>query len=285
MERDFAIAVGQNSARYMEFIREKNDIDTWQYQTVGDSHVRPEHQALDGRVFKFDDVEARNLFPPNGYRCRCEGIQAVEYSEADLMSGKQGVNLIFPTDKLKEQFAVNRAETGEVFRRNQKYMNQLDGEEKNINNYTYKDYRLKPWNELKPSLDKLKLDATITPENVGELFVNNAGVGGHKAMGFEDYLKRKLILPNKVFNAHTSGKYLNETETRHQLFAHVERVLKNPNEVYLRSGNSNQIRYVKFYKDEVIIIDTTITDKRFEIQTWYKMKAEETQVRAGLLVK
>ncbi|MFV0505877.1 MAG: DUF935 family protein [Bacteroidales bacterium] len=288
VERDFALAVGQNSARYMEFIREKNDIDTWQYHTVGDSHVRPEHQALDGRVFKFDDKEARSLFPPNGYRCRCEGIQSVEHSEADLMSGKQGVNLIFPTDKLKEQFAVNRAETGEVFCKNQIYINQLDGNTQNINSYTYKDYGLKPWSELKPSLDKLRLDATITPENVDELFVDDAGKYDYKAMGFEDYLKRKLVLKEKAFKQHTKGKYVKESENRHRLFPHIAEILKEPSEVLLREKekeNQQQIRFIKFYKDKALIVDTSITEEHLEIKTWYAMKANEQNIRTGLLIK
>ncbi|MFV0378335.1 MAG: DUF935 family protein [Mangrovibacterium sp.] len=291
IERDFAIAVGQNSARYMEFIGEKNIIGTWEYQTVGDDEVRPEHAALDGRVFKFDDVTARQLWPPNGYRCRCEGVQFVGKPGDKLMSGNDAVNVIFPTTKLKDQFAINRAEAGVVFRENQMYLGvlkDLEGKKgigKETNDYSFKDYGLKPFSELKGKLKPLMLDKTITPTNVGELFTNNAGNADRAAMGFLDYLKRKLILTEKVFRLHTSGKYVTPQELRHQLFPTVINVLTNPSEVYLRDGKRQQVRYIKFYQDKTIVVDATITNDAYEIETWYEQKVDESRLRTGLLIK
>ncbi len=43
----------------------------WQYLTVNDGNVRPEHQKLHGKIYRFDDPIWSWLYPPNGYNCRC----------------------------------------------------------------------------------------------------------------------------------------------------------------------------------------------------------------------
>jgi SPP1 gp7 family putative phage head morphogenesis protein len=43
----------------------------YQYLTVGDSAVRPEHAALHGRVWPADDPAVSEFWPPNGWNCRC----------------------------------------------------------------------------------------------------------------------------------------------------------------------------------------------------------------------
>lgn len=43
----------------------------WQYDAVNDSHTRPSHLAMDGRVFPADHPVWDTWFPPNGFRCRC----------------------------------------------------------------------------------------------------------------------------------------------------------------------------------------------------------------------
>ena len=274
-EHQFTVATAQNSARYMEFIQEQNDIETWEYQTVGDNQVRPEHEALDGRVFRLDDVEARKVWPPNGYRCRCEALQFVGKPGENLMNGKEAINVIFPDKKSKDLFAVNRADIGQVFITNQMYLNSLDGTNdrlfnKAITEYKYSNFGLEPFSTIRKSVPGLKLDATITADNVKELFKNNAGTKAYNAMGFEDYLNRKLIIKEKAFKQHTSGKYISPEQNRHQLFPHITDVLSKPDEVYLRDVKKGQLRYLKFYKDQTLVVDTTITNDAFEIETWYK---------------
>jgi SPP1 gp7 family putative phage head morphogenesis protein len=41
------------------------------YRTQRDGRVRPEHAALDGKVFSKDDSVWQTIYPPNGWRCRC----------------------------------------------------------------------------------------------------------------------------------------------------------------------------------------------------------------------
>ncbi len=290
-ERDFAIATGQNSARYLEFFAEKDQISNWEYQTVGDDHVREEHQALDGRVFSFNDTEARRLWPPNGYKCRCEGIQFVgRPRKEDVMSGKDGLSIAFTNEKQLKMFGFNRADAGVVFAENQMYLGTLTDEKgqksigKAINDYTFADYGLKKWKEFKDSLKPLQLDKTITPENVKELFKENAGRG---RMGFDDYLKRKLVLKKETFESHLKGKYITAEENRHQLFAKIAELLNQPDEVFGRyfKDGQEQYRYIKHYADMSLVIDTRITSDANEITTWYYLKDGEDKVRSGLLIK
>lgn len=41
------------------------------YDAVNDSHTRPSHLAMDGKVFPADSPIWDTWFPPNGFRCRC----------------------------------------------------------------------------------------------------------------------------------------------------------------------------------------------------------------------
>jgi SPP1 gp7 family putative phage head morphogenesis protein len=46
----------------------------YEYNTVGDDRVRPEHEALHGSKLPKDDPFWQSFWPPNGYNCRCVAI-------------------------------------------------------------------------------------------------------------------------------------------------------------------------------------------------------------------
>lgn len=46
----------------------------YQYVTVGDNRVRPNHAALDGVRLPKDDPQWADIQPPNGFNCRCTTI-------------------------------------------------------------------------------------------------------------------------------------------------------------------------------------------------------------------
>lgn len=43
----------------------------WQYWTVGDDRVRPEHACIHGFVARAIDPVWRKIYPPSGFNCRC----------------------------------------------------------------------------------------------------------------------------------------------------------------------------------------------------------------------
>ncbi len=59
------------AGRYQRLRENVDQRPYWQYVAVMDSHTRPSHAALHGRVFRYDDAGWDTLFPPNGYNCRC----------------------------------------------------------------------------------------------------------------------------------------------------------------------------------------------------------------------
>lgn len=286
-EYNLSVAVGQGSAQYLRFMNEKDTVTSFvQYQTVGDKRVRNEHQLLDGKVFNLSDKEARDLWPPNGYGCRCEMLQHIGDTEGKLTKGREGKALL--GDKfISSQFNINRGDIKQVFTKEQFY-HSIKGLDKKIGKMNYADtYGLKPYEKFKSKLKPLKLDSSITGDNVKELFNKTGTQNKSDFMGFEDYLKRKIILKKNVFDTHTKGHYLKENELRHQLFPSVKDTISNPDEVWLTDYKNGKfkVKYIKFFKNKVIVIPTELGDNNLEISTWYDLKIDEKLVRNGFLVK
>lgn len=292
-EYNLSVAVGQNSARYVEFMAEKDTVTSYvKYQTAGDDRVRATHAALEGKVFSLNDKEAMDLWPPNGYGCRCEMLQFLGEGKEVAISGDKAKSLVYSSDpKYKDsQFEINRGDLKQVFTKKQFYADNKQMTAK-INDMTFDKYLdlngkplLKPWKDFKDTLREIVLDNTITEDNVKDLFKK---VKGEDYMGFTDYLGRKMTMSEPVFNAHTKGKYLNDSEKRHQLFPHIKDILGNPDEVWANEyKEKHQSRYIKFYKDRMIIIECDFNENNgLKIKSWYNMKIDEKEIRKGLKIK
>ena len=55
----------------------------WQYWTVGDFRVRPEHAVLDGFCARAIDPVWRKIYPPSGFNCRCSVVPITEDDAPD----------------------------------------------------------------------------------------------------------------------------------------------------------------------------------------------------------
>lgn len=289
-EYNLSISVGQNSAAYQRFMAEKDDFQYVQYQTAGDSNVRSAHAKLDGLIVNLDDKKAMKLFPPNGYGCRCEMIQLPSKpNKEDVTNGDDAMDLMSRIDPKwrKSQFEINRGDLKQVFTNEQFYAD-TKGMSKKINDMTFDKYGLLPYDEFKKGLKPIKLDDTITENNVNELFKTNGKTKGNKNfMGFEDYFGRKLILQKGTFDTHIDQHYTNDSEKRPQLFPHIKDVISNPDEVWLtreKTKNNQTLRYIKYYKDKAFVVLGEMNNNHFEIKTWFEMK-DEKKTRNGLLVK
>jgi SPP1 gp7 family putative phage head morphogenesis protein len=111
-EYNQAVAASQNAARWTQFTADKDDIPFIEYQTIGDDAVRASHALLDGIVRKVDDAFWATHYPPNGWGCRCEVIQAVGVS-----APKKDI----PNVGIPEMFRTNLAQTGLIYPKNHPY--------------------------------------------------------------------------------------------------------------------------------------------------------------------
>lgn len=284
-EYNFAVATGQGASRYHQFLSEADTITHYlEYMTVGDKRVRPKHAQLQGRKFSIYDPEARKIWPPNDWGCRCEFLQYLgDVSKETLTTGAKGQELLEWTDKQKAIFGVNRGEVGQVFLNNQYYIADT-GLAADVKSMTYDKYGLRPWAEIRQDSPALNLDKSITTDNVHELFRPEEG---KDYMGFKDHLNRALTLSKKVFEEHTQKPlYTTEVENRHQLFPKVKDVLSSPDEVYMHSYKDGvyQLRYVKHYNEAMMVVPVRLGKQNLEISTWYQLKGKEKAQRVGLLI-
>lgn len=98
-----------SAARYQRYMENVDNRPYWQYSAVGDQRTRPAHQALNGKIYRYDDPFWATFYPPNGFNCRCtvialgerdlkrKGIDEVGRSEPFLIKAKR------PKDKLGNQ--------------------------------------------------------------------------------------------------------------------------------------------------------------------------------------
>ena len=281
-EFNMAVATGQNASRYQQFMSEKDTVTSFvQYQTVGDDHVRPAHQALDGRIFSLDDATARRVWPPNSWNCRCEFIQYLGDAKGKTTSGAEAEKIINWSDKDKKTFGLNRGEIGQVFTANQMYVKDT-GLAADIASMTYDTYGLQPLKKAQAGKKKITVDTSITKDNVTELF---KPASGETFMGFKDYLQRNIVLKQDVFKQHTKGKYVTAKERRHQLVPHIADVLKQPDEVWFNEFNGRTLNatYVKHYSNTSLSVTTSLGKQNLEIQTWFELEGDDK--RRGLLIR
>jgi SPP1 gp7 family putative phage head morphogenesis protein len=93
------IQTAYNVGRYNQMKDMKDEFPYWEYDAVNDSNTRPEHAALDGKVFPTDDPFWDTWYPPNGYNCRC-GVNPVHKYAAEEEGLK--IETDDPTGKLIE---------------------------------------------------------------------------------------------------------------------------------------------------------------------------------------
>ena len=290
-EYNLSVRVGQTSSDYHKALETKDDFPWVKYQTIGDSSVREAHAKLDGRYFNLSDKEAMQLWPPNGYGCRCRMLRSNRSNppESQKTTGKLAQEMLNADDAKwsKSQFKINRGDLKQVFTKSQFYSDSK-GLPKKLNKMTFDKYDLKPWQSFKSDLNKIEIDNTITPNNVKELFKT---VGDETFMRFKDYFGRKMILSKDTFDTKTKDKYLNIQENRHQLFPHLKEVLNNPDEVWynkpdkLEDVEIFQSRYIKFYQNLMLVVDCKTTGQGLQILTWYQGKKEDLNLRKGLLIR
>lgn len=66
------------AGRFKRYLDNVADRPYWQYVAVMDGRTRPEHAALNGKVYRWDDPIWTVIWPPNGWGCRCRVMALTE---------------------------------------------------------------------------------------------------------------------------------------------------------------------------------------------------------------
>ena len=292
-EFNMTSAVGQNARDYFRILETQNQFPYVRYRTVGDDNVRQSHAALDGRIFRVADGSWRSFVPPNGYNCRCALESVAELGENDTVStgAQAGKSMGAEFNQMrKEGFNVNRADLGIVFDLNKEYADSLRGVSKDLNRVGYADAGLPSFKEIaKTKTAKVPLNTDAEPSSILQAFEQTAtGVGKNRKNVIIDYANRPIAFYKHEAARHLKGKYINNSEVRHQLYDLIPDALTKPDEVYLNNPSSKvyNIWYVQHYSDKMFVVKTKVENGMQEIKTWHTdATGRDELVRKGILIK
>lgn len=97
------------TGRYKEQLANVDIMPYWEYVAILDSHTRPQHKALNGKILRYDDPFWDSFYPPNGWGCRCR-VRSVDdawLKERDLQPESSD-------GKLSETYQLVSKKTGEM---------------------------------------------------------------------------------------------------------------------------------------------------------------------------
>lgn len=291
-----AINCAENASAYHRLKSEARVFPYWEYRTAGDDRVREEHTALDGLTLRHDDPLWDQIYPPNGWKCRCYVVprMAHEVEVSERSQHEKAGRYMATTDwknAVAQHWNINRAKQQIVFEANQMYIRKFAG-----NAAAYMD-KVKPdkWG-LENSIGKLQKQAKETSKMFNgtpdEFWnANRQNIDGREYLVVKDYNGREWRMDRKSFDEHTSDRK-KKRAFRTKSLANLFDVVKNPDEVWLGrdQGNSQKTdmslsnyNLIKYYKDTALAVSLKIEKNKMKLKTWFVLK--DSGKRRGLLIK
>ncbi|MCD8081885.1 MAG: minor capsid protein [Bacteroides sp.] len=288
-EYQTAVQMAEAASNYRTLQSQVGLFPIWRYRTAGDDHVREEHAMLNGLELPADHPKWKEIYPPNGWRCRCtvEPIMEDEHT-GDFAADLEKVERYQATADWKnakaQGWAVNRAELAEVFAADQMYIRKFpDMAAKYLGKLGHKEYGL-------PSFAARTKAATTTLTGFtgepADWIANNAEI--------RDFAGKAVTIPGKTFLSQTSGDY---GPTRVNLLGHLQEVLKNPDKVWFSGTGKtfDRYRYLKFFQGRAVVVECGISGQSFDVLSWDEVgrpsgkvpRNQDPQIvlRSGLLIK
>lgn len=267
-EYNTALSVGETSATYQR-LKSKTDLfPYWEYRTVDDNRVRPEHRLLDGLILPANHALWQKIYPPNGWNCRCYVVPrlASEIEGQDIAANINAFEEFIGSDEFqkatKSGWGINRAEQEQVFTANQQYISRVTEANKLLSNLGPDDYKIKEVTN-KPARELYS--------GTAEEFLRENG------LDYSDYNKRKIKGIAEVL-----------TSAEPELLQELQNVLNKPDEVWYQAEAKNQTfnryLYIKYYEDTpVALIAEYQKGEGLQIVQFFKLL--DLLLRWGLLIK
>lgn len=296
-EYNTAVLCAEQASTYHRLKAQTKLYPYWEYRTTGDDRVREEHADLDGVVLSASHPKWKEIYPPNGWGCRCYVVPKMEYEVTQDMK-KDSAKRVKEYQKtrdwkmaVEQGWGVNRSETAQVFIANQQYVRKFPtNAKKRIDDLHYQDYGLESFStRLKNATEELPQ----TYEGHPLIWYDN-----HPFL--TDYKGRIVTIDKDVFKDHTLKK---GKEERIPLLAYVGETLQTPDEVWLvwDKKTREELHFVKFYKGLAMLVSCEVIEGReYRIKTWFEINQspniEKTtkgtrnsdprwKYRSGLLIK
>lgn len=295
-EYETAYLTAESSATYYRLMEQTDIFPYWEYVTVGDDKVRPEHRSLNGLILPANDPLWDKIYPPNGWKCRCRVIPKMrhEADKAIFEDNRKQVKEYFKTKEWKvneaQGFGVNRAKLGFVFKADNMYIKKFPSiASRKLETLFYNSWNL---DEFGKRLSRSNVDMPLFDGAATDWYKSN--LVGDKCL-LSDYNGRKILMPKESFERHTKKKYAD----RVKMLDAAKDTLVNPDEVWVNNYNKstdfNNFVFIHYYKENAIAVIGKITKgKVYEVETWFKIEPKSTQkkwleipkyrYRRGLLV-
>lgn len=274
-EYDTAVLTAEAMSTYKRLRAKKNVFPFWEYKTMEDDNVRYWHQKLNGIILPESDPRWHQIYPPNGWRCRCWVVGRMKHQvQFDVAAMRQRVDEYLASsewEQIKAQgWGVNRCDSTEIFTANQMYIRKFPRQAASyLKNQTAKKWGL----DSIPSCmarksDKLPL-TDKTEKQIWEELVRKG------VITVTDYQERDITIEKRQFDSHTAGK---GRDNRIVYWDALLETLKDPDEVWLndeiKKNELDTYCLVRYYKDGVIVVNYRIEGDRLQLKTWYRMVKE-----------
>ncbi len=289
-ERELVMKSGAEGSRWLDI---EDSIDTHpylEYVTMRDSHVRPEHSALDGIILSVDDPFWNSYYPPNGYRCRCttrkrtereytrrqeNGTPPVDSEEAQKRAGQV----------IAKPFRHNVGKS-EIFERDGHPYFKASREAREMQLSAVKHYGMKPVKDIYQKEDRLSVykGSIQDIEEYNRYWQSLEEKYGKTGDGFTMVDRKNNISAH--FDEKLKQKLINRE--RFGYFDEAERILKNPDEVWTTWQSSNVYGkeffnvYIRYYSDNPVVVLINMDGR---VDSFYRLDSISgcEQFRTGLL--
>ena len=290
-EWETAVLISESHQNYHRLKEKTKRFPYWEYSTVGDSKVRPEHEALAGVILPVNDPRWDKIWPPNGWKCRCSITPRMAYEcngvDIDAMRNRVDEYLNSTEWAMGEAqgFGVNRALLPELFTSDQMYVKKFPTmAHKLLKDVNYQTYRLGSYEQCRAKATKDIEPYTGTPTDFFKPLLSK-----NNKIFFTDYNGRSVLFDETLYK---KGRDEEKYAFRAPYLKAVTETLRTPNEVWVsdfKGDRFNKYLFIKHYKNETLAVIAGLKyGTVYRIKTWFPIDEKETgkyDYRHGLLIK